>query len=74
MLNGKWKSLGQGVFESASGIRIHIGGQIVRTLCGDIYRYGGLDKLPEINQALRRTGGNKRRAMMLVAESNFNCK
>lgn len=60
-LAGKWKKIGP-VYERSDGLRVHIGGRIIRTNSGEIIG-------PEYSEQFRceRIQGSHRRGMMLWA-------
>lgn len=65
-----WKHLGICVYEHTSGVRVHVGGGMIRTPDGKHYRLdsiiGNMGK-----ELIKINGGNRRRGLMAWARNSI---
>ncbi len=66
-LSTRWKNLDSCVYENMLGDRIHVSGKLIRRKGAHPFRIYGRE--PYYKIALKRTGGNEKRALMYVAEA-----
>ena len=66
-LTTRWKNLDSCVYENMFGDRIHVSGKLIRRKGSVPKRIYGLESYYKV--ALKRTGGNEKRALMYVAEA-----